>query len=42
LQPVENEFEFYAGPKAFIERYNYKRHQGIKRPISADVFKNIA
>ena len=42
LQPAENGQELYAGLKVFIERYNHKRHQGIKRQIPADVFKRVA
>jgi putative transposase len=42
LQPAESGLELYAGLKAFIERYNHKRHQGIKRQIPADVFKCVA
>jgi putative transposase len=42
LQPAENGLELYAGLKVFIERYNHKRHQGIKRQIPADVFKRVA
>lgn len=42
LQPAENGQVLYAGLKVFIERYNHKRHQGIKRQIPADVFKRVA
>lgn len=42
LRPADNGQELYSGLKAFIERYNHKRHQGLKRQIPADVFKRVA
>ena len=41
-QPAEDGLELYAGLKAFIERYNHKRHQGIKRRIPSDVYQCVA
>jgi putative transposase len=42
LQPEENAKDLYYGLKAFIERYNHKRHQGIERRIPADVYHMVA
>lgn len=42
LRPAENGTELYAGLKAFIERYNHKRHQGLGRKIPANLYKRIA
>ena len=41
LRPAENGNELYAGLKAFIDRYNHKRHQGIARRIPSDLFNHI-
>jgi putative transposase len=38
LQPANDGNELYVGLKAFIERYNHKRHQGIERKIPSDLF----
>jgi putative transposase len=42
LRPAENGTELYVGLKAFIERYNHKRHQGLGRKIPADLYQRMA
>jgi len=42
LRPAENGTELYIGLKAFIERYNNKRHQGLGRKIPANLYQRIA
>jgi putative transposase len=42
LRPADNGNELYTGLKAFIDRYNHKRHQGIERRIPSDLFHHIA
>jgi putative transposase len=42
LRPAENGTELYGGLKAFIDRYNHKRHQGLGRKIPADLYQRIA
>ena len=42
LRPAENGTVLYVGLKAFIDRYNHKRHQGLGRKIPADLYQRIA
>jgi putative transposase len=42
IQPAQDGKELYDGLKAFIERYNHKRHQGIERRIPFDVYHLVA
>jgi len=42
LRPAENGTELYGGLRAFIDRYNHKRHQGLGRKKPADLYQRIA
>ena len=42
LRPAENGTELYGGLRAFIDRYNHKRHQGLGRKKPADLNQRIA
>ena len=42
LRPAENGTVLFVGLKAFIERYNHKRHQGLGRKIPSDLYQRIA
>lgn len=42
LRPAENGTVLFVGLKAFIDRYNHKRHQGLGRKIPSDLYQRIA
>ena len=42
LRPAENGTVLYVGLKAFINRYNHKRHQGLGRKIPSDLYLRMA